>query len=264
MLDHSSHDEFTEYYARQNTREDVIRNFRTLRDTLLAVIGQKRAKQGLDVIDIGCNAGANCFVWAEIGHRVAGLDINQPLLAIAEQRAAAAGYRIDFRLGSATELPWPDASFDVCVVPELLEHVVEWQRCLDEFCRVLRPGGVVYISTTNWLCPVQEEFRLPLYSWYPAPLKRHYERLAATTRPELANYAKFPAVNWFSYFRLRAALASRGLRAIDRFEATAMRDDLDARKRFVLALLRIVPPLRLAAHVMSRGTRVFGIKPSAA
>jgi 2-polyprenyl-6-hydroxyphenyl methylase/3-demethylubiquinone-9 3-methyltransferase len=263
MLDHSSHDEFTDYYARQNAREDVIRNFRTLRDTLLAVIGRERAKRGLDIVDIGCNAGANSFVWAEIGHRVAGLDINQPLLAIAQERAVAAGHRIDFRLGSATALPWPDASFDVCVVPELLEHVVEWQRCLDEFCRVLRPGGVVYISTTNWLCPLQAEFRLPLYSWYPPPLKRHYERLAATTRPELANYAKFPAVNWFSYLGLRAALARRGLRAIDRFEATALREDVDVRKRIILALLRAVPPLRLLAHATSRGTRIVGIKPAA-
>jgi len=264
MLDHSSHDEFTEYYARQNTRDDFIRNFRTLRDTLLAVIGPERAKQGLDVIDIGCNAGASSFVWAEIGHRVAGLDINEPLLTIARERAAAAGYRIDFRLGSATELPWPDGSCDVCMVPELLEHVVDWQRCLDEFCRVLRPGGVLYISTTNWLCPIQAEFRLPLYSWYPPPLKRHFERLAATTRPDLANYAKFPAVNWFSYFSLRAALARRGLRAIDRFEATSMRQDLDATKRLALAVLRILPPVRFLAHIVSRGTRVIGIKLPAA
>lgn len=260
MLDHTSHDEFTEYYARQNTREDFIRNFRTLRDALLAVVGAERAANGLDVVDIGCNAGASSFVWAELGHRVAGLDINEPLLQIARQRAAETGYKIDFRLGSATALPWPDASFDVCMVPELLEHVVEWERCIDEFARVLRPGGVLYISTTNWLCPVQSEFRLPLYSWYPGPLKRRFERLAATTRPELANYAKFPAVNWFSYFSLRAALVRRGLSTIDRFEASARRNDIVGSKRLVLAVLRALPPLRLLAHVMSRGSRVFGIK----
>lgn len=262
MLDHSSHDKFTEYYSQRNGREEMVRRFRNLRDTLLAVIGRERAKQGLDVVDIGCNAGANCFVWAELGHRVAGLDINEPLLTIARQRAAEANYQIDFRLGSAAALPWPDASFDVCVVPELLEHVVEWQRCLDEFCRVLRPGGIVYVSTTNWLCPIQEEFQLPLYSWYPSPLKHHYERLAVTTRPELANYAKFPAVNWFSFFGLRTALAKRGLRSIDRFDAASMRDDLSSRKRVMLAILRAIPPIRLLGHIASRGTRVIGIKHS--
>ncbi len=62
----------------------------------------------------------------------------------------------------------------------------------------MRPGGVLYLTTTSCLCPSQMEFRLPLYSWYPGFLKRRYERLAKTTRPELANFAIYPAVHWFS------------------------------------------------------------------
>ena len=75
---------------------------------------------------------------------------------------------------------------DVCLLPELLEHVADWQSCLKEAPRVLRSGGLLYLSTTNVLRPRQEEFNLPLYSWYPGPLKRYCERLAMTTRPALA------------------------------------------------------------------------------
>ena len=49
----------------------------------------------------------------------------------------------------------------------------------------------MYISTTSKLCPIQEEFNLPWYSWYPAPLKRYFERRAVTDWPAIANYAKY-------------------------------------------------------------------------
>jgi 2-polyprenyl-3-methyl-5-hydroxy-6-metoxy-1,4-benzoquinol methylase len=98
----------------------------------------------------------------------------------------------------------------VCLLPELLEHVVEWMACLKETARILRPGGVLFLSTTNKLCPSQQEFSLPLYSWYPRPLKRHFEKLAVTKRPELENFARYPAVNWFSFYSLRSELSRLG------------------------------------------------------
>ena len=45
------------------------------------------------------------------------------LLELAKQRAAEACYSITFQLGSATHLPWPNDSLDVCLMVELLEHV---------------------------------------------------------------------------------------------------------------------------------------------
>ena len=172
----------------------------------------------LDVADIGCNAGTQSCIWAERGHVVHGLDINGALLAIARRRALEHGLEIDFREGSATALPWLDASMDVCLLPELLEHVADWESCLTEAARILRPGGVLFVSTTNRLCPRQMEFELPLYAWYPARMKRHYERLAVTTRPELVNHAAFPAVNWFTPYQLRGRLEELGLRAWDHFD----------------------------------------------
>ena len=86
-------------------------------------------------------------------------------------------------------------------------------NCVREAARVLKRGGVLYLSTTNVLCPVQEEFELPLYSGTRRPFKRRYQRLALTTRPELVNHARYPAVHWFSYYGLRDHLRGSGSNA---------------------------------------------------
>jgi 2-polyprenyl-6-hydroxyphenyl methylase/3-demethylubiquinone-9 3-methyltransferase len=190
-------------------------------------------------------------MWARKGHRVHSLDVNQDFLALAGRRAEAEGLSLDLSLGSATELPWQDASMDVVLLPELLEHVAEWQPVLSEAVRVLRPGGLLYLSTTNYLCPVQEEFTLPAYSWYPAPLKRHFERLAVTTRPQIANFAKYPAVNWFSPYSLAAFLRGAGVsRTYDRLDCM----DLAGRSPLVTTMVKVfraVPPLRFLFHVLT-------------
>jgi len=259
-LDHSSNEPFTAYYAEKSANPQQLRHFRSVRDTILRVLDQRNGPgRKYDVVDIGCNAGGQCGVWAENGHRVHGLDINEPLLDLARKRAAESGQEIDYRLGTAIDLPWPSESMDICIALELLEHVAEWNSCVGEFTRVLRRGGALYLSTTSMLCPVQQEFTLPGYSWYPSPVKHYIERLAVTTRPELANHAKYPAVHWFNPYGLRAELAKRGFVSMDRF------DLVDAAKKgnlakLVLASIRAMPPLRFLAHVCTSGTIVVGIK----
>lgn len=231
-----------------------------MRDTILRVLDGRNSLEGkYDVVDIGCNAGAQCGVWAEKGHRVHGLDINEPLLELARKRAAESGQEIDYRLGTATNLPWPSESMDICIALELLEHVAEWNSCLEEFTRILRPGGALYLSTTSELCPVQQEFTLPGYSWYPSAVKHYVERLATTTRPELANHAKYPAVNWFNAYGLSGELAKRGLVSMDRFDLvdTARKSKL---AKLTIASIQAMPPLRFLAHVCTSGTIVMGIK----
>jgi 2-polyprenyl-6-hydroxyphenyl methylase/3-demethylubiquinone-9 3-methyltransferase len=148
---------------------------------------------------------------------------------------------------------------DVCLFPELLEHVADWQSCLNEAARILRPGGLLYLSTTNVLCPRQEEFNLPLYSWYPEPLKRYCERLAVTTHPALAGYATYPAVNWFSFYGLRDFLEPLGFRCLDRFDLidTAGKGRL---AQFIVTALRGVPLLRFLGHVATPSTYLVAVK----
>jgi len=226
---------------------------------VLRVAAQTGMKSQLDVADIGCGAGTQSRLWAERGHRVFGLDVNEPLMRLAEKRAAEQGVDIKFEVGTATALPWADRTMDVCLVPELLEHVADWQSCVNEAARVLRPGGLLYLSTTNVLCPKQQEFNLPLYSWYPGPLKRYCERLSVTTRPAIANYAKYPAVHWFSFYGLRDFLEPLGFRCLDRFDLidTAGKGRL---AQFIVTVLRGIPLLRLLGHMATPSTYLVAVK----
>lgn len=252
--------EFVAYYAQQSLTPEAQRRSRHIFDLVTQAIGCPG--ETLDVADIGCGPGAQSMVWALAGHRVHGLDVNEGLLELARERAAEAGLEIDFRAGSAENLPYETASMDVCLAPELLEHVPDWQACLREFCRILKPGGVMYLSTTNRLCPVQMEYDLPLYSWYPGSLKRRYERLAVTTRRELVNHATYPAVHWFTFYQLRDFLLEQGVASRDRFDLMDA-ERLGGLGGVALKTVRAVPPLRWLGHVMTPYSAVLGVKQGA-
>lgn len=213
----------------------------------------------LDVADLGCGDGAQCLVWADLGHSVHGLDIDAAAIDAARRTAAGRRDDLDYHVASAGRSPWPSHSMDICLVIEVLEHVPDWNACLDECARLLRPGGVVFISTTNRLCPRQQEFDLPLYSWYPTALKRRFERLAVTTRPDLVAGSLHPAVHWFTSRQLRRALEQRGFASVDRIDMI----ELQGRgplTRGLIKLVRAAPPLRWLVQVVTPYSAVLGVK----
>jgi len=257
--DHTTHQDFYDYYASESQSEATLQRFRGIQAAVLRVAERTGMGPRLDVADIGCGAGTQSRMWAERGHRVYGVDVNEPLIRLAEKRAAEQGLDIKFEVGTATALPWDDRTMDVCLVPELLEHVADWQSCVNESARVLRPGGLLYLSTTNVLCPKQQEFNLPLYSWYPGALKRYCERLAVTTHPAIANHARYPAVNWFSFYGLRDFLEPMGFRCLDRF------DLIDTAGKgwpaqVIVTAVRAIPLLRFLGHMATSSTYLVSVK----
>ena len=254
---------FVEYYKEQSEAPATSEHFLRLRRLLLKVFG--RAEDGvrpLRVADIGCGAGTFSRIWADAGCAVSGVDVNPQLIEIARARGEAEGCAIDFKVGSAVALPWPASQFDIDVLPALLEHVHEWHECLSEAARVLRPGGILFVSTTNRLCPRQQEFTLPLYSWYPRWFKRRCLRLSTTTRREWVNYATYPAEHWFDPYWLGSVFRQLGLMPLDRFDLLAGFAD-DRAKRLVGRVAQVLPPLRFLGHVLSPSTTLVGRKRTA-
>jgi 2-polyprenyl-6-hydroxyphenyl methylase/3-demethylubiquinone-9 3-methyltransferase len=259
-FDHSSDPRFFDYYSEQSLSPKTLRRFRGIRDNVIRLLTRTGyPTRSLEVLDVGCGAGTGTRLWTELGHRATGLDTNGPLIELARKRAEHDRVDVSFEIGSATGLPFADESKDVCVLPELLEHVVDWQGCLNEAVRVLRPGGALYVSTTNVLNPMQDEFELPLYSWYPGFLKRRYERLAVTTRPELVNHAKYPAVHWFTFFGLKRYLNARGMQCIDHFEVISS-EGRPMLQRWALSAIRTFPPLKWLGLAATPATRLYAVK----
>ena len=54
-------------------------------------------------------------------------------------------------LGDATAMPFPGASFDRVIAAEVLEHILDDQRAINEIARVLKPGGLAAVTVPSWL-----------------------------------------------------------------------------------------------------------------
>jgi 2-polyprenyl-3-methyl-5-hydroxy-6-metoxy-1,4-benzoquinol methylase len=100
---------------------------------LLEFVGNVR---GRSVLDVGTGTGRAALLLAKRGATVTGVDPSEEMLAVARQRAAAAGAAISFRPGDAHALDFPDRSFDVVVSLRVLMHTPDWRTCLAELCRV--------------------------------------------------------------------------------------------------------------------------------
>jgi len=246
-------------YSDPDADRRAVERFTRIRDRLLCFLPPMDGPRVLNVADIGCGNGAQIEIWAARGHIVHGLDVDADCVEAAGERAASRGLSFDLRVGFAESLPWPDELMDICLAVEVLEHVDHWERCLDELVRILKPRGLLYLSTTNRLCPKQQEFDLPLYSWYPAVLKRRYERLARSSHLHLAQDTKYPAVNWFTPYQLRAALRQRGLEARDRFDMIAL-GAAGPSTKIAVELVRRFRLARLLAHVVTPCTTMLARK----
>lgn len=110
--------------------------------------------------------------------------------------------------GTAEQIPLPDGSQDLVLFESVLEHVDSPRRALEEIHRVLAPGGVLSLITTNrfefhWRGE-NGEFSAPFYNWFPRLVKESYVFQHLHHRPTLAKYTTRPAVHWFSYTDLCA------------------------------------------------------------
>lgn len=99
-----------------------------------------RGKQDLDVLEIGCGTGGMLGAMQRYG-RVHGVDVAKDFVAYCKQR----GYQ-RVLTGSGYELPLASERFDVVGLFDTMEHIEDDQRALQEVRRVLRPGGIAFVS----------------------------------------------------------------------------------------------------------------------
>lgn len=104
---------------------------------------------GLSVLDLGCAGGFMAEALARRGARVTGIDPAGQAIAAARTHAAAEGLPIRYDEGSGEALPYPSGAFDAVVCVDVLEHVTDLDRVLDEVVRVLKPGGWFLFDTIN-------------------------------------------------------------------------------------------------------------------
>lgn len=131
---------------------DDIRWVRTLKNMVpgrMSWFDRFAEWQDARVLDLGCAGGFMAEALAERGAVVTGIDPAAEAIAAATSHAAEQGYAIAYDIGVGEALPYPDASFDVVVCVDVLEHVNDLTQVLAEVARVLRPGGLFLFDTIN-------------------------------------------------------------------------------------------------------------------
>lgn len=121
-----------------------------IRDAVAAHFGADKAPlAGLNLLDMGCGAGILSEPLARLGAKVTGLDAAPEAIKAAAAHAAGQGLKIAYQNGNAEDLVATGAQFDVVCALEILEHVAEPEEFVRMVTQLVRPGGLLILSTLN-------------------------------------------------------------------------------------------------------------------
>jgi len=157
----------------------------------------RRFAAGKRVLDVACGEGYGSALLAREAAHVTGVDLSQQAIDHAQRTYGARG-NLEFAVAPCTRLPLAEASVDVVVSFETIEHIAEQDAFLDEIARVLRSDGVLVIS-----CPNKREYTDRRGFANEFHVKELY-------REELGKlvHTRFPASAWYgqrlSYFSVIA------------------------------------------------------------
>jgi phosphatidylethanolamine/phosphatidyl-N-methylethanolamine N-methyltransferase len=119
------------------------------------------------ILEVGVGTGLSLTDYSTANH-IVGVDISQPMLAKARERVEKHGLNHveSIAVMDAEQLTFPDASFDVVVAQYVVTAIPHPEKALDEFVRVVRPGGEIILTSRigaetgfrrtmeKWLMPI--------------------------------------------------------------------------------------------------------------
>jgi 2-polyprenyl-6-hydroxyphenyl methylase/3-demethylubiquinone-9 3-methyltransferase len=124
-----------------------------IRDMVCAHYGRDpkahRPLEGLRVLDIGCGGGLLSEPVARMGASVLGADASEKNIKIAMTHSAQSGVEVDYRAVTAEALAAAGETFDIVLNMEVVEHVADVEFFLSTCASMVRPGGLMLVSTIN-------------------------------------------------------------------------------------------------------------------
>jgi 2-polyprenyl-6-hydroxyphenyl methylase/3-demethylubiquinone-9 3-methyltransferase len=123
-------------------RQEIVRHFER-------PAGGLRPFAGLSVLDIGCGGGLVSEPVARLGAAVMGIDPATENIEAARRHAVDQNLAVDYRACRVEDLVAEERTFDCVLCLEVIEHVPDVPAFLAECARLVRPGGLMILSTIN-------------------------------------------------------------------------------------------------------------------
>lgn len=136
-----------EYIDRHSEIYNPIEQER-LRSDMAAAVGYiNTGSQKPRCLDFGCGRGNLTYQLLSAGCDVTAADITPSFLSHVDRMASRDGYSVSTHLLNGTDLrEFPDGHFDLVASYSVLHHVPDYLKIVEEFTRIVKPGGVVYID----------------------------------------------------------------------------------------------------------------------
>ncbi len=136
--------EVKEYFEQVSSQWDTMRQGFYGEEVREAVLMAARILPDQTVLDVGAGTGFLTEAASRKARKVIALDFSESM--IAEARTKLAGKNVEFRIGSAEEIPLPDGSVDAVIGNMVLHHCQSPEKAVKEMTRVLAPRGRLVLS----------------------------------------------------------------------------------------------------------------------
>ncbi len=159
--------------------------------------------KGTAVLEMGCGTGNLCRAVSQMGSDVIGTDISSKAIEYAKTKHP----QIEFKVQPAEKTDFQDASFDIVMTFDVIEHLPDIDIHLKEVHRLLKPNGRYLIQTPNKYCnAVYETIKARSFSWKkshcslqtPAKLKKNLNKNGFNV-----SFIKINTINEFTLKKIR-------------------------------------------------------------